>query len=197
MNEFPPSRVQDGESLPVSCTERNPSGGGTFFLGNGVGNSCAIEIENFFRSSGSTRSTISLVFRNARGTSEARGEFRSCRRGQARRDVGRERTNPRESGDLPVQRCTEIGPDAADRMIVGGLCDLEGNSRTAAGACKGAQTMQRRCSTGVKKVASRVFNVERMAASTIPCNTLWPLFGAQQSILLHLYPLLKVFVCPS
>jgi hypothetical protein len=62
--------------------------------------------------------------------------------------------------------CTEIGPHAANRVIAEGLCDLEGNSSTSAGARKDAQTMQRGCSTGAKEAASRVFNVERIAAST-------------------------------
>jgi hypothetical protein len=60
----------------------------------------------------------------------------------------------------------EIGVHAANRVIAVGLCDLEGNSSTTAGACKDLQTMHRGCSTGAKEVASRVFNVERMAAST-------------------------------
>ena len=62
--------------------------------------------------------------------------------------------------------CKEIGPHAANRVIAVGLCDLEGNSSTSAGARKDAQTMQRGCSTGAKEAASRVFNVERIAAST-------------------------------
>jgi len=56
--------------------------------------------------------------------------------------------------------CKEIGPHAANRVIAAGLCDLEGNSSTSAGARKDAQTMQRGCSTGAKEAASRVFNVE-------------------------------------
>jgi hypothetical protein len=51
--------------------------------------------------------------------------------------------------------CKEIGPHAANRVIAAGLCDLEGNSSTSAGA-----------RTGAKEAASRVFNVERIAAST-------------------------------
>jgi len=51
--------------------------------------------------------------------------------------------------------CKEIGPHAANRVIAAGLCDLEGSSSTSAGA-----------RTGVKEAASRVFNVERIAAST-------------------------------
>jgi len=51
-------------------------------------------------------------------------------------------------------------------MIAAGLCDLEGNSSTTAAGRKDAQTMQRGCSTGAKEAASRVFNVERIAAST-------------------------------
>jgi hypothetical protein len=39
--------------------------------------------------------------------------------------------------------CTEIGPHAANRVLTIGLCDLEGNSRTPAGACLDAQIMQR------------------------------------------------------
>jgi hypothetical protein len=62
--------------------------------------------------------------------------------------------------------CKEIGPHAANRVIAAGLCDLEGNSSTSAGARKDAQTMLRGCSTGAKEAASRVFNVERIAAST-------------------------------
>jgi hypothetical protein len=61
--------------------------------------------------------------------------------------------------------CKEIGPHAANRVIAAGLCDLEGNSSTSAGARKDAQTVQRG-STGAKEAASRVFNVERIAAST-------------------------------
>jgi hypothetical protein len=62
--------------------------------------------------------------------------------------------------------CKEIGPHAANRVTAAGLCDLEGNSSTSAGARKDAQTMPRGCSTGAKEAASRVFNVERIAAST-------------------------------
>jgi len=62
--------------------------------------------------------------------------------------------------------CKEIGPHAANRVIAAGLCDLEGNSSTSAGARRDAQAMQRGCSTGAKEAASRVFNVERIAAST-------------------------------
>jgi hypothetical protein len=62
--------------------------------------------------------------------------------------------------------CKEIGPHAANRVIAAGLCDLEGNSSTSAGARKDAQTMQPGCSTGARGAASRVFNVERIAAST-------------------------------
>ncbi len=61
--------------------------------------------------------------------------------------------------------CKEIGPHAANRVIAAGLCDLEGNSSTRAGARKDAQTMQRGCSTGVEEAASSLFNVERIAAS--------------------------------
>jgi hypothetical protein len=53
-----------------------------------------------------------------------------------------------------------FGPQAANCVIAVGLCDLEGNSSTTAGACLDAQTMQRGCSTGADEVASRVFNVE-------------------------------------
>jgi hypothetical protein len=60
----------------------------------------------------------------------------------------------------------EIGPHAPNRVIAAGLCDLEGNSSASAGSCKDAQTMQRGCSTGAKEAASRVFNVDRIAAST-------------------------------
>jgi len=62
--------------------------------------------------------------------------------------------------------CKEIGPHAANRVIAAGLCDLEGNSSTSAGARKDAQTMQLGCSTGAEETASRVFNLERIAAST-------------------------------
>jgi len=61
--------------------------------------------------------------------------------------------------------CKEIGPHAANRVIAG-LCDLEGNSSTRAGARKDAQTMQGGCSTDAKEAASRVLNAERIAAST-------------------------------
>ena len=56
--------------------------------------------------------------------------------------------------------CKEIGPHAANRVIAAGLCDLEGNSSTSAGARKDAQTMQRGCSTGAREAASKVFNAE-------------------------------------
>jgi len=62
--------------------------------------------------------------------------------------------------------CKEIGPHAANRVIAAGLCDLEGNSSNSAGARKDPQTMQRGCSTGAKEAASRVFNLERIAART-------------------------------
>jgi len=62
--------------------------------------------------------------------------------------------------------CKEIGPHAANRVIAAGLCDLEGNSSTSAGARKDAQTMHRACSIGVREAASRVFNLERIAART-------------------------------
>jgi hypothetical protein len=62
--------------------------------------------------------------------------------------------------------CKEIGPHAANRVIAAGLCDLEGNSSTSTAAREDAQTMQRGCSTGAKEAASRVLNVERIAAST-------------------------------
>jgi hypothetical protein len=108
--------------------------------------------------------------------------------------------NPRESGEVavcsPAVR-TAIGPHAANRVIAVGLCDLEGSSRTSAGACKDAQTMQRGCSTGAKEVASRVFQCGMNGCEHgFLVITLWPTFGAVQSIVLHLYPLLKVFVCP-
>jgi hypothetical protein len=67
--------------------------------------------------------------------------------------------NPRESGEV-VGRSPLQFAHAANRVIAVGLCDLEGNSSTTAGACKDAQTMQRGCSTGAREVASRVFNVE-------------------------------------
>ena len=62
--------------------------------------------------------------------------------------------------------CKKIGPHAANRVIAVGLCDLEGNSSTNDGARKDTQTMQRDWSTGTREAASRVFNVERIAAST-------------------------------
>ena len=90
--------------------------------------------------------------------------------------------------------CKEIRPHAANRVIAAGLCDLEGSSSAIAGGRKDAQTMQRGCSTGAKEAASRVFNVERIAASTASLLiTIWPPFGAVQSIVLHLYPLFKLF----
>ena len=47
----------------------------------------------------------------------------------------------RETGELrgaAVAVCTEIGAHTANRVIEAGLCDLEGNSSTNAGACKDA-----------------------------------------------------------
>ncbi len=94
--------------------------------------------------------------------------------------------------------CKEIGPHAANRVIAAGLCDLEGSSSTIAGARKDAQTMQRGCSTGAKEAAFK--SVQR---GTNCCEhgflviTIWPPFGAVQSIVLHLYPLFKLFICPG
>jgi hypothetical protein len=81
-------------------------------------------------------------------------------------------------------------------VIAVGLCDLKGDSSTAAGARKDAQTMQRGCSTGAEG------RLKGLKCGMNDCEhgflviTLWPTFGAVQSIVLHLYPLLKVFVCP-
>jgi hypothetical protein len=68
-------------------------------------------------------------------------------------------------GGAAAAFCKEIGSHAANRVIAAGLCGREGNSSTIAVACLDAQTMQRRCSTGVEEAASSLFNVERIAAS--------------------------------
>jgi len=75
--------------------------------------------------------------------------------------------NPSESSDVAGRsRCFLQGnpPSRRQPLIAAVLCDLEGSA--SAGTRQDAQTMQRGCSTGAREAASRVFNVERIAAST-------------------------------
>ena len=89
------------------------------------------------------------------------------------------------------------GLHAANRVIAAGPCDLEGSSNITAGACKDAQTIQRDRSTGAQGGRLKVvqFGTNRYEHGFL-VTTIRPPFDAAQSIVLHLYPLLKVFIGP-